>query len=390
MRAVVAGMIATYGMGGVAWDYGQYALGLEQLGFEVSYLEDTGVPAYSFNPATGEYVEDPSDGVRFLQNSLAVLSPSLADRWHVRAVDGRTFGLDAAEMAEIIAEADLFLNVSGSSVLREAYRRCRRKVFIDTDPGWNHFVIFPRWDHKPAAERALGFRSHDVFFTYAQRIGQPDCPLPAFGLAWHVTQPPVVLDRWQAKPAGTQWTTVMSWSNYPDPLEHNGVTYGAKELEFDKVEDVPGRSSATFEVAINAVKRDAPCDRWRSLGWSVVDANPLSRTAIAYRDYIERSRGEFSVAKNVYTATRSGWFSCRSTCYLAAGLPVVLQDTGFSDVLPVGSGVLPFTTTDEAVNAIDAVERDYAAHQQAARELARDYFDAKAVLGDLLDQIGLD
>src|SRR5680860_301324 len=112
MRAVVTGMIATYGMGGVAWDYGQYALGLEQLGCEVYYLEDTGVPAYSHNAATGEYVEDPTDGIRFLKDSLGTLSSNLARRWHVRAVDGQLFGLDAAEMAEIVADADLFINVS--------------------------------------------------------------------------------------------------------------------------------------------------------------------------------------------------------------------------------------------------------------------------------------
>lgn len=390
MKAVVTGMIATYGLGGVAWDYGQYALGLEHLGFEVYYLEDTGVPAYSYNPATGEYFEDPTDGIRFLQSSLAMLSPDLARRWHVRAVDDRTFGMSALDIAEIVADADLFLNVSGSCILRDNYRRCRRKVFIDTDPGWNHFVIFPRWDRKPASERALGFRAHDTFFTYAQRIGREDCPLPEFGLDWHATRPPVVLGNWQAKPSGAHWTTVMSWSNYPDPLEHNGVTYGGKELEFEKIEEVPARSTSTFEVAINAVDRDALRDRWQSFGWSVVDANPKSRTARAYRDYIERSRGEFSVTKNVYTATRSGWFSCRSVCYLAAGLPVVLQETGFSEVMPTGSGVLPFASAEDALNAIALVESDYLTHQQSARELARDFFDAETVLSDILDGIGLD
>lgn len=390
MKAIVTGMIATYGMGGVAWDYAQYALGLEQLGFEVTYLEDTGVPTYSLDPTTGEYREDPADGIRFLSESLATIFPGLTARWHVRAVNGETFGLDPDEMAEIAADADLFLNVSGSSVLREEYRRCRRTVLIDTDPGWNHFVIFPRWDRKPAAQRALGFRSHDVFFTYAQRIGQPDCPLPAFGLDWRLTRPPVVLGSWRGKPPGARWTTVMSWSNYPDALEHNGLTYGAKEREFEKVEDLPRLTSSPFEVAINSVKRDAPIDHWRSLGWSVVDANPLSRTANAYREYIERSRGEFSVAKNVYAATRSGWFSCRSTCYLAAGRPVVLQDTGFSETMPTGNGVMSFTTTEEAVKAIEAVEADYAGHSASAREVAREHFDANVVLADLLSHAGLD
>ncbi len=139
MRAIVTGAIATYPVGGVAWDYGQYALGLERLGLEVYYLEDTGVPSYTYDPAVGGYVEDCSHGVQMVQQSLDLLSPTLGRRWHVRAVDGRTFGLSSADMEEVVAGADLFLNVSGSCLLRDEYRRCRRKVFLDTSPGCNHF-----------------------------------------------------------------------------------------------------------------------------------------------------------------------------------------------------------------------------------------------------------
>ncbi len=239
MRAIVTGMIATNSVGGVAWDYGQYALGLERLGFEVYFLEDPGLPAYTYNPAIGGYEEDPSYGVGFLQESLALLSPSLAERWHYRAVDGRTYGLGSAEIQEAVAGADLFLNVSGGCLLRDEYRRCARKVFIDTDPGWNHFVIFPRWDSKPLKQRSWGFRGHDYFFTYAQRHDRSDCPLPTFGLAWYPTRPPVVLDCWSPRPPASRWTTVMTWNNYPDPVAHGGVVYGSKELEFVRVQELP-------------------------------------------------------------------------------------------------------------------------------------------------------
>src|SRR3954465_15756551 len=111
MRAIVTGMIATYPVGGVAWDYGQCLLGLERLGFEVYYLEDTGLPSYTYNPAIGGYEEDCSQGVQFLQESLALLSPPLARRWHFRAADGRTFGLSAADVEAVVADADLLLNV---------------------------------------------------------------------------------------------------------------------------------------------------------------------------------------------------------------------------------------------------------------------------------------
>jgi hypothetical protein len=385
MRAVVTGMIATYPIGGVVWDYGQYALGLERLGFEVYYLEDSG--AHTYDPSTGTYGEDCTYGVRFLRDSLAALSPTLAQRWHFRAADGRAYGVAAAELADILAGTDLFLNVSGGCLLRDAYLPCRRKVLVDTDPGWNHFVNYPRWDAAPGWQGSHGFRAHDYFFTYAQRLGEPDCRLPSLDLTWQPTVPPVVVDCWHAEPPGSTWTTVMTWDNFRRPIEHDGQVYGTKEREFGRVELLPQRAAAEFELAVGG--SGAPRERWRALGWSIVDSHGVSRTADAYRAYIQRSRGEFSVAKNLYVATRSGWFSCRSVCYLAAGRPVVVQDTGFAACLPTGHGLIAFANLDEAARGIAAVERDYPSHQAAARELARTYFDAPRVLGDMLERIGL-
>src|SRR5579863_5888215 len=119
MKAVVTGMIATFPVGGVAWDYGQYARGLERLGFDVYYLEDTGHPSYSYDGATGGYIEDCRDGLTFLQNSLELFSPRLARQWHFRSCEGRTFGLGSDVIAEIIDRADVFINVSGSCILRD-------------------------------------------------------------------------------------------------------------------------------------------------------------------------------------------------------------------------------------------------------------------------------
>jgi len=384
-RAVVTGMIATYPVGGVAWDYGQYALGLVRLGYEVYYLEDTGWQTY--DPVKGEYGEDPSYGIRFLQDSLAGLSPTLGRRWHFRAMDGTTYGIPASQFEQIVADADLFLNVSGGTLLRDAYMANPCKVLVDTDPGWNHFVNFPKWDQAPGWQGTHGWRSHDHFFTYAERIGQPDCVLPALGIPWHKTRPPVVLDQWRPQAPGDRWTTVMTWNNFHQPIEHQGVTYGTKELEFALVEALPQRVKASFELAVGG--SDPPRDRWGNLGWSVVDSQTISRTADDYRAYIQRSRGEFSVAKNVYVATRSGWSSCRSVCYLAASRPVVVQDTGFSEFIPTGEGLLAFSALEEARQEIIAVEHDYEHHQQKALEIAREYFGADRVLDRLLRDIGL-
>ncbi|HXI71485.1 MAG TPA: glycosyltransferase family 1 protein [Verrucomicrobiae bacterium] len=385
MKAIVTGMIASYPVGGVAWDYGQYALGLERLGYEVFYLEDTGWQTY--DPRKGEYGEDCSYAVEFLKTSLAKLSPTLAARWRFRNLDGKTFGLDDKTFSGVLRDADLFLNVSGGTLLRDEYMACKRKVLIDSDPGWNHFRNFPKWDANPNWQGSHGYRAHDFFFTYAERIGKPDCILPDFGLAWQPTRPLVVMDQWRAEPPGEKWTTVMTWKNFQETIQHNGVTYGTKEMEFGKIEQLPSRTSAKIEIAAGG--GSAPRERWRSLGWSVVESQDISRTTEDYRHYVQSSRGEFSVAKNVYVATRSGWFSCRSVCYLAAGLPVVVQDTGFSEFIPTGEGLFAFSNLEEAARGIEAVEKDYARHQRAARELSRTQFASDVVLGDLLRRIGL-
>ena len=388
MKAIVTGMIATYPVGGVVWDYAQYLVGLERLGFEVFYLEDTGRETY--NPLKGEYGEDCSYGAEFLKASLAKLSPTLATRWRFRNMDGKTVGIDDRTFSDVLRGAELFLNVSGGTLLRDEYLACKRKVLIDSDPGWNHFQNFPRWDASPNWQSSHGYRAHDFFFTYAERMGRPDCLLPDCGLAWKPTRPLVLMDCWHAAPPGEKWTTVMTWKNFSETIQYKGVTYGTKEMEFGKVEQLPARilhGGTKLEIAVGG--NEAPRESWRSLGWDVVESQDISRTADDYRSYIQNSRGEFSVAKNVYVATRCGWFSCRSVCYLAAGLPVVVQDTGFSEFIPTGEGLFAFSDLDEAVSGIEAVEKDYRRHQRAARELARTYFASDVVLRDLLTGIGL-
>jgi hypothetical protein len=385
MIAVVTGMIATYPVGGVAWDYGQYARGLERLGWDVYYLEDTGWESY--DPTKGAYGADYRYGVNFLAQSLAELSPYLAERWHVRGIDGTTYGLDRTRLAAVVADADLFLNVSGGTLLRDEYMACPRKALIDSDPGWNHFVNYPKWDANPGWQGSCGYRAHDYFFTYAERMGELDCELPDLGISWQPTRPPVVIELWRQRPPGNTWTTVMTWDNFRRPIEANGKVYGTKELEFGRVESLPQRVAAAFELAIGGAT--SPQDRWRALGWSVVDSHEVSRTMRDYQRYIESSRGEFSVAKNVYVETCSGWFSCRSACYLAAGRPVVVQDTRFSDVIPTGEGLLAFSDLEQATDALAAIESDYEHHQACAREVAREYFDSDVVLTSLLNRVGL-
>lgn len=378
-RAIVTGMIGTFPVGGVAWDYGQYLVGLERLGFEVWYLEDTAY--HSFNPSAGDYIDDWTYGVDFAAQALAALSPTLADRWHIRDARGEAHGADPSAFAAVLRSADLFLNVSGGTVLREEYLEVPCKVLIDTDPGFNHFYNWPRWDSGSGVPGCPGWRDHDRFLTYAERIGSHDCLLPDMGLEWTPTRPPVLLDAWSPKAPASMWTTVMSWRKHREPMYHEGRSYSFKEAEFPIIADIPSALGASFEVAVG---EGAPVAAWRESGWHVIDSVGVSTTPDAYRSYIEHSRAEISVAKNVYVATRSGWTSCRSTCYLAAGRPVVVQDTGFSELLPTGTGLLAFSDVHEAIAAVEAVESDYELHSSAAREVARAHFATDVVLGDLL------
>lgn len=383
MRAVVTGLAATFPVGGVFWDYVHYALGLEQLGIETWYLEDADQPCYDVAAGDYDYEGDWETHAGRLAARLSAVSPALGRRSCLRSDDGRSFGLTIDEIDDLVAGSDLLVNVSGCAVLRKAYQACPRTLYIDTDPGWNHFMRWPRAERQPSPIDA-GWRAHDVFATYAARLGAADCLLPDHGLDWIPTRPPVDVDRWVADGLRTRptWTTVLSWDNAPETITDGTRTYGTKEQEFLRVEELPEQVDVPLEVAVGGW--DPPVERWRSRGWSVVDGPAATSTPDAYRRYVQRSRGEFSVAKHVYVATRCGWFSCRSACYLAAGRPVVVQDTGWSDHVPAGEGVLAFTTPEQGVAALRAAEDDYDTHADAAAEVAASHFDATAVLSDLL------
>jgi hypothetical protein len=128
--------------------------------------------------------------------------------------------------------------------------------------------------------------------------------------------------------------------------------------------------------------------RFAASGWSLIDAGPLNSPWQRYREYAAQSRGEFCVAKNGYVRSRCGWFSDRSAMYLALGRPVVLQETGWSDFLPSGEGLLSFHDEESAAAALETVGRDLERHARAAREIAEKYFSASLVVNQFLETIG--
>ncbi len=389
MRVVVTGLVATYPVGGVAWDYLQYVQGFHALGCDVYYLEDTG--QWVYDPVAQTFTADATDGVRYLARALVGLDPKLGGRFAVRAADGSFHGLDERAVARLCAGTDLFLNLSGSCWLREPYRAARVKAYVDTDPGYSQAKIAAV--DAGTADDDTRFsvdliRRHDVFFTLAEHIGAPDCLVPPCGLAWHPTRQPIVLANWPVRPppADGVFTTVMSWKIEPRPPEIGGRRLGGKDVELERFLDLPARTPERLEVALAG---PAPRERIAAAGWRVIDAHGVSATMTDYRDYIVRSRGELSVAKSAYVATRSGWFSTRSASYLACGRPVVVQDTAWPAHIPPGPGLHAFSTAEEAVAALAVIRADYGRAARHAREVAEACFAAEDVCARLIADAGL-
>jgi hypothetical protein len=174
----------------------------------------------------------------------------------------------------------------------------------------------------------------------------------------------------------------MSWEPAEKGPVVEGVKYTGKSTQFLRFIDLPSHASLPFEIAMSG---PAPRERLEAAGWSLIEGYRVSHDAWIYRDYLANSFGEWSVAKDAYVRSRSGWFSCRSACYLALGVPVVVQDTGFGCALPTGEGILSFSTTDEAKEAVESLASAPHRHAHAAIEIAHEYFDAGRVLSRLIE-----
>jgi hypothetical protein len=347
-----------------------YLLGLRALGHDVFYIEDTGECIY--DPEQNTRATDPSYGLRYIDAALA--PHGLGDAWAFVNYDGTYHGRSREHVVEYAKSADLFINLSGGTWFwRDEYARIPRKVFIDSDPAFTQLSIAKNdeWYVK-------FFRGFDRLFTFGSNIGTPVCEVPTGEFTWHKTWQPVVTALWSTteRPTRDRYTSVMSWT-----IESFTDVGGNKDVEFLRFLDLPSRLGPRFELAING-----PEGFLREHGWATLPAMQVSRTPEAYRAFIQSSRGEFGVAKHTYVATRCGWFSDRTECYLAAGRPAVVQDTGWSRHLPSGDGLLSFSTPDEAVDAIASVDADYTRHSAAARAIAREHFEAATVLASLIER----
>lgn len=379
---VVAGSLAQRpGYGGHAWVFLQYLLGFRRLGYDVLFLDWLDEAMCRDSAGRPCRVED-SWNLRYLADVMR--QNGLAGAWSVNGNQGReTFGVARAEVLEKAGNATLLLNVMGFLDDAEILGRVRRRVFLDIDPGFGQM-----WQELGLA---TVFGGHDAYVTIGENIGQPDCTIPTCGLSWITSPPPVVLDQWPvvAVADDAPITSIASWRGPFGPVEFRGQTYGLRVHEFRKFLTLPRSTGLRFDLPLDIDAADAgDLARLRANGWNLLDPRAVAASPADYRDFIQRSRAELMVAKNMYVQSCGGWFSDRSVCYLASGRPVLAQDTGFAQRYPTGEGLLAFTTLDDAHAGAEEIARDYARHSRAARAVTEEYFDSDKVLARLLEKVG--
>jgi hypothetical protein len=381
-RVIVGGALAAHPIAGAgtAWAFLQYVLGLRLLGFDTYYVEEIDAGRCvddHWRPATFSESANARHFLQVMQRFGLVDRSALIDK-----ESDASIGLSVEELEALARRTDLFINLSGRFHRRSVLDAAACRMYVDLDPG---FVQI--WQQQYGVDMNLA--GHDVYVTVGLNLGAKDCPLPTCGIDWHTTLPPVVLDEWRTEVgAGERYTTVGDWRGY-SPVEWQGTWYGQKSEEFLKILDLPRRVSVPLELCLAIHPGEPDLPRLIDNGWLL--SQPLQHAASldAYRSYIQGSRGEVTAAKNGYVAGRTGWFSDRSACYLAAGRPVILQDTGFAAHLPTGRGLLSFTDTASAAAAIRSVEADYDAHAAASRAFAAQYLDSRKVLPSLLGLAGV-
>jgi hypothetical protein len=404
LKIVVTGLIGQhYTLAGVTWDYIQYVIGLKNLGHEVYYLEDSGEWPYNLDggPYGDDWVaRDCSKNINYLDYIFRKFD--LGPVWAYRfPLNGKWYGLPDEKRRKIIKEADLVINVSGTLEKPEEYIT-KKKIYIDSDPAFTQVKML-LGDQEFSSRVA----AHEIHFSFGEKVNEA---FPDTGYVWRPTRSPIVVDLWTNDiESNGHYSTIMNWTSYK-PLKYKKHIYGQKDREFVKFVDLPAQVHQTkFVIALsetvhenwqsvltNSTEQDiaesdifvfqSPSSLLKHHGWQVVSPRKKCGNHESYRSYIQQSRGEWSVAKSGYVISQSGWFSCRSSCYLASGRPVVVQDTGLAGLYPLGEGLFAFNSLNSAVEAIQSIESDYSSHATRARELAEAYFNSDKVLKDLIDR----
>lgn len=380
------GLLSKAPVGGVVWQTAHYLVGLQRLGFDVYYVE-----AHSSRPSGLLATEADGDGSAKAAACIDGFMRrfGLADRWayHALHAGGQCYGLSRLELTRLYASAELILNLHGGTLPLPEHCATGRLVYVETDP------VEVQVQLARGCQSTIDFLSaHCAFFSFGENLGRPGCLVPeSTRFKFQPTRQPVVLDFWEGPEplARPVFTSIGNWRQTNRDLELGGETYRwSKHHEFLKFLELPARTGAQFELALSRCPDDERA-MLQARGFGVSKALDFTLDPDEYRRFIRRSLGEFTVAKDQNVRLRSGWFSDRSATYLAAGRPVITQDTGFGDVLPTGQGLFAFKDLDEIEVAVRRVSADHENQSRAAKELAREYFSAEKVLASMLARIGI-
>jgi hypothetical protein len=355
-------------------------LGFRRLGWDVVFI-DRLEPEMCLDERGRPLPPLRSRNLKYLQEVMSRFD--LNGAWSLLYDGARhVFGISKPELLARMQEAAALFNIMGFLDDRELLNAITRRVFLDIDPG------FPQMWHE--LELTDPFHTHTDFVTIAKNIGDQGCVIPTCGLKWIRTVQPIVLEHWRPMVQEHRvFTTVASWRGVNAPIDYRGGRYGLRVHEFRSFIPLPRESGNRFELALDIHPGDR---RDRELleqnGWALVDPREVAGDPWTYRRYIQSSAAEFTVAKNMYVQTQSGWFSDRSVCYLASGKPVLAQDTGLRYLEP-GEGLVTFRTLEEAVAGAKEICGNYSRHARAARNLAEERFDSDRVLPELLAKVGI-
>jgi len=374
--------LVSYQQGGGHWSWFlQYPLGLRALGHDVFWLE--------LMQSTGERGHD-MQLVRDFFARLAIynLDKNCALLLFNEKLDFQpfdkceAFGRDQRDVREIIRSTDLLLNFC-SAVRQPLLSMFNYRALLDFDPG--HLQV-------SALMCNLNIHDHHVCMTLGWRINVSGSEVPKLGIRWRTFDPCIYLPMWRA--AGdpgvhapftsiTQWT----WEELP---WNGGLVSVSKRAAYLKYREIPRLAGRPFELAANIGNDDPAGDRdhMREGGWHLAEPHDVVGTPAQYQEYIRASRAEFMCPKPIHLVMRTGWFSDRSIAYLASGRPVLAEDTGFSERLPTGAGLVAFRNAEEALAGIAEIDGNYERHRRAARDLAESVFDSRKCLTEMLSACG--
>jgi hypothetical protein len=386
-RIVVMGFMGSMPIAGVIWQHVHYIVGLQRLGHDVYYVEDSARLPY--NPETFEVNNDFSYAAKLLDRLAREFD--FKNRWAFCArylKRNPTAGLPLKEIRRLYRDADAILNICGTQEFNDDLLASDRILYVESDPGVEQIKI-----DKRVRSTTDYLRRHHALFTFGENVGKKSFPVPLHGFKWHSTRQPIVTDLWKTNRApagGALFTSIANWSTSGlKDIAWRGEKYlWSKSREFIRFSAAPKKSGETFELATDI--RDRPTRaKFEANGWRFTSPLQMSVDYRLYRDYIARSKGEFTVAKDQYVRLNTGWFSDRSACYLAAGRPVITQETGFTKNYGGDVGLLAFRSLGEIAEAVKMINADYAKHSRAARRIAREFFEAKSVLRLLLERAGI-